>query len=104
MSRLTGLTRLSICSDNLSALAPLAALRQLENLQLAECQLAAVPEQLSVLTALMQLILSYNNTMVGGWQNLRTLTRLRDLYLAGVPLPDGVPSELERLFPDGLRF
>ncbi|EFN50796.1 hypothetical protein CHLNCDRAFT_141839 [Chlorella variabilis] len=69
----------------------------LQHLELSFCDLAAVPEQLSALTALTRLNLSDNDTMVGGWQHLRPLTRLRELDLLGVPLPDGVPPEVAAL-------
>ena len=110
LSQLTMLTSLSIRDNDLSALAPLAALRPLEQLDLSWCELAAVPEQLSALTALTRLSLSWNRNSVGGWHHLIPLTRLRSLALGDVPLPDGVPPEvtalpaLTHLYPETLRF
>ena len=110
LPQLTALTRLSIEShDCLALLALLPDLRQLECLELCCCDLAAVPEELSAVTSLTRLDLSENDAMAGGWQHLRPLTRLRELNLSSVPLPNGVPPEvsalpeLERLLPITLR-
>ena len=98
LPQLNALTSLIIASqDCLALLALLPALRQLERLDFSWCELPAVPEQLSALTALTWLSLLGSRNLAGGWQHLRPLTRLRELNLLCVPLPDGVPPEVAAL-------
>ena len=107
LAALTQLTQLSLEGNRLmgvaargqnpSALAPLAALQQLQHINLSYCGLASLPEQLSALAALTCLDLAGNSNLAGGWQHLRPLTRLRQLGLWRVPLPDGVPPGVAAL-------
>lgn len=57
-----------------------------------------MPQQLSALTALTCLDLSFNGQLASGWQHLLALTRLRKLRISCGSLRGGqVPPELAAL-------
>ncbi|KAL4855184.1 Leucine-rich repeat and death domain-containing protein 1 [Chlorella vulgaris] len=102
LSGLTQLTSLALSNPRaevhniIMSTAPLATLRRLEGLKLNCCNLIAVPQQVSVLSALTRLSLNENARLVGGWQHLLPLMQLQDLDLSWCSLT-AVPEQLSAL-------
>ena len=108
LSCLTGLTLLDLSVQirveggwyHLGGWQHLRPLRQqLRSLNLAQCSLEAVPEELSCLMALTCLLLSYNHTPLlqqHGWQHLRPLQQLQHLQVTRCGLAE-VPEALSAL-------
>ena len=97
LAPLTRLTELDFKSNELAAggWQHLAGMQQLASLCLEECDLTAVPQVLSQLTALTSLNMS-GNPIVSGWQYLAGMQQLASLTLNDCSLA-AVPEVLSQL-------
>jgi Leucine-rich repeat (LRR) protein len=79
LKMVTNLTCLDLSNNTLTGWKNLTTLKQLRDLDLADCNLKAVPQQASALAALTRLNLWSNMHLAGGWQHLVPLPQLRRL-------------------------